>query len=86
MKTIEVLIPGKCSMIRGALATCAIEGNQFAIDAIETIRRVDIGEPVGARYAKQLNEFLSGRNSAAECLTASQNVAGSSPVARTKPL
>ena len=58
MKTIDVLIPGRFSSIRGALASCAIEHNQFAIDALETIRRVEADEPVGPRYVKRLNEFM----------------------------
>ena len=57
--TIEVLIPGRLSSIRFALATCAIEGNQFAIDALETIRRVEADESVGPRYAKALNDYLT---------------------------
>lgn len=55
---IAVLIPGPMSPERGALASCAIEGNQFAIDALETIRRVEAGEAVGAKYVKRLNRFM----------------------------
>lgn len=55
---IEVIIPGPLSPLRGALASCAIEGNQFAIDALETIRRVEAGLPVGERYARALNAFM----------------------------
>jgi len=58
-RTIDVLIPGPLSPWRAVFATCAIEGNQFAIDALETIRRVEHGEPVGPRYAEALNQFLS---------------------------
>lgn len=56
---IDVLIPGKFSTIRAGLSSCAIEGNQFAIDALETIRRVEAGEPVGATYVIRLNNWLS---------------------------
>lgn len=56
---IEVLIPGRFSPIRGSLASCAIEGNGFAIEALETIRRLEAGEPVGRRYCEQLNGFLA---------------------------
>ena len=54
---VEVLIPGPLSPLRGALSSCAIEGNQFAIDALETIRRIEAGEPVGAVYAERLSKF-----------------------------
>lgn len=57
-RRITVLIPGPLSPLREALASCAIEDNQFAIDALETIRRVEVGEPVGERYAKALNDFM----------------------------
>jgi hypothetical protein len=59
--TIDVLIPGPLSPIRAALSSCAIEGNQFAIDALETIRRVENHEPVGARFVQVLNEFLQDK-------------------------
>jgi hypothetical protein len=44
--------------VRGALASCAIEGNQYAARLLETIRRVEAGETVGARYAEALNQFM----------------------------
>ena len=55
---IEVHMPGPFSTTRAALSSCAIEGNQFAIDALETIRRVEAGEPIGLRYAEALNGFV----------------------------
>ena len=57
-KTVYVLIPSPLSVVRGALASCALSGNQFAIDAMETIRRVEAGEPIGERYATALNDFM----------------------------
>lgn len=57
-KTIEVLIPGPFSPLRDALSSCAIEGNQLAMEILETMRRVERGEPVGEKYARQINEFL----------------------------
>lgn len=65
-RTLDVLIPGPLSSIRYALSTCAIEGNQLAIDALETIRRVEAGEPIGKRYADALNGYLT-KYHAAEC-------------------
>lgn len=61
MTTIDILIPGKFSPIRAALSSCAIEGNQFAIDALETIRRAEAKEPVGERYFRALNNWLINR-------------------------
>jgi hypothetical protein len=55
---VDVICPGHFSAIRAALSSCAIEGNQFAIDALETIRRAEVGEPVGLRYAERLNRFM----------------------------
>ncbi len=57
--TIEVLIPSPFNgVILGALSSAAIENNQFAIDALETIRRVKAGEPVGLIYVHRLNDFM----------------------------
>lgn len=53
---VEVLIPG--AAMREALASCALSGNRFAIEALETIRRASAGEPVGERYVKALNAFV----------------------------
>jgi hypothetical protein len=59
--TIDIIIPGKFSAVRAALSSCAIENNQFAIDALETIRRVENGEPVGQRFAEELNRWMKRR-------------------------
>jgi hypothetical protein len=53
-----VIVPGPLSTIREAMHSCAIEGNRFAIEALETIRRVEAGEPVGQRYVTALNDFM----------------------------
>jgi hypothetical protein len=57
-KYINVLIPGPFSTCRAALSSCAIESNLLAIEALETIRRAEAGEPVGARYVNQLNWIM----------------------------
>ena len=57
-RTIDVLVPGAMSFTRAALSSCAIENNQLAIDALETIRRVEVGEPVGEHYARRLNWLM----------------------------
>lgn len=56
MKTITVLIPSPIQI--EALASCAIEGNRWAAQLLETVRRVKAGEPVGARYVAELNAFV----------------------------
>ena len=56
MKTITVLIPGPIEM--EALASCAIEGNQWAARLLKTVRMVEAGEPVGAEYVAELNAFV----------------------------
>ena len=55
---VQCRIPGIGSPVRGALSSCAIEGNTFAIEALETIRRVECGEPVGLRYVEALDEIM----------------------------
>ncbi len=58
-KPIEVIVPTPFdAAVWHALSSCAIEGNGFAIDAIETIRRVKAGEPVGVGYVERLNGFM----------------------------
>jgi hypothetical protein len=57
-KRIEVIVPGRYSTVRAALSSCAIENNQFSIDALDTIRRIEADEPVGPRYVRQLNRFM----------------------------
>lgn len=62
--TIEVIIPSSFNPAWHASSSCAIEGNQFAVDALETIRRVKFGDAIGIVYAERLNEFMrrqSGR-------------------------
>ncbi len=59
MPSIEVLIPSPFNAaVWHSLSSCAIENNQFAIDALETIRRVKAGEPVGLIYVQRLNAFM----------------------------
>lgn len=56
---IEVIIPSPFnSAVWNALSSAAIENNQFAIDCLETIRRVKADEPVGRVYAHRLNDFM----------------------------
>jgi len=50
------------SPIREALDTCAVRGNRLAIDALETIRRLETGEPVGERYLRRLEMVLEVSN------------------------
>lgn len=56
--TIDVLVPGPMSEIRAALSSCAVSGNTFADQLLETIRRAENHEPIGERYAKDLNKFV----------------------------
>jgi hypothetical protein len=53
-----VVYPTRFNPVRGALASCAIEGNSFARQLLETIRRIDNDEPVGLRYVTDLNRFM----------------------------
>lgn len=46
--------------LREALASLAIDGNRVAITALETVRRIEAGEPVGKRYADALNALVIG--------------------------
>lgn len=55
---IDICIPGICSLTRASLSSCAMAGNKMAIECLETIRRVEAGEPIGLRYAKQLNKVM----------------------------
>lgn len=54
----KILFPSKFSPVRGALSSCAIEGNAYARQLLETIRRIDNGEEVGKRYLLDLNHFM----------------------------
>lgn len=51
-------VPALSSPIREALLSCASRGNQLAIDALETIRRLEAGEPVGDEYRRRLEMLL----------------------------
>lgn len=57
-KEMEVIIPGMMSSVRAAPSSAAIGGNQFAIEALETIRRIEHGEPVGIMYVNRLNNWM----------------------------
>ena len=58
-RKVSIILPD--AELREGLARCAEERDQLAVECLETIRRIEAGEPVGVRYAEQLNEFMKSR-------------------------
>lgn len=57
IKSISDVNITRWATLKGCVASCAIEGNTYAQELVETMRRLESKEEVGERYLIQLAEY-----------------------------